>query len=179
MDQAPPIISSFIFYVICNFACYKFIKPPRYVHEKDYRDYFGLHVSVIHSVAAVIATITLYILEKGIHYNEPTNLMHIWVVGHSVGYFIYDMIYGEYYEINDWPMRFHHIGALITTGLMVFSPIGGSACACNIYTVGIFFTEVSNPCILMRNILRIKKLMHTAIYNFYETAFGIVFIIAR
>jgi hypothetical protein len=174
MDQAPPVIASFIFYSICNLVCYKAIKGPRYVPEKEYRDYFGLHVSIVHSVLAVIATFATYIYEGGIHYNEPTNLLHIWVVGHSVGYFIYDMIYGEYYQINDMAMRVHHIGALITTGLMTFAPIGGSACA-----FGIFFTEISNPCILKRNILRIKKLMHTSAYNFYETAFGIVFIIAR
>jgi hypothetical protein len=44
----------------------------------------------------------------------------MYLVGHSLGYFIYDTIYAEYYGVHDMAMRLHHAGAIVGTTAVYF-----------------------------------------------------------
>ena len=76
-------------------------------------------------------------------------------------------------------MRFHHLFALIGLTTMYVSTIGGSSSISNIYSVGIWISEISNPCILKRHILRSKGLENATSCIVYENLFAVIFIIAR
>lgn len=96
-----------------------------------------------------------------------------------MGYFIFDSIYAEYYKLHDGAMRFHHVFALIALFTMYFSSIGGSASVGKQYIVGLWLTEISNPCVLKRHILRAKGEEESFTYNLYESLFVFLFIAGR
>jgi hypothetical protein len=70
-------------------------------------------------------------------------------MGHSIGYFLYDLFYGELTQVHDNAMRGHHLGVLIGGLVLYADDVGGSA-----VTMCLVITETVNPCILSRHILR-------------------------
>ncbi|OMJ78559.1 hypothetical protein SteCoe_21581 [Stentor coeruleus] len=174
MDRTTPILVSFASYSFVALLFSKFIYPPNELKRKEQKDYLGQHLSIIHAYMAIMICSAVYIYEGGIDYNAPTNMMHVVAIGNSLGYFIFDSIYAEYYKLHDGAMRFHHVFALIALFTMYFSSIGGSASV-----VGLWLTEISNPCVLKRHILRAKGEEESFTYNLYENLFIFLFIAGR
>ena len=102
----------------------------------------------MHSVLAFFMSSAYYGYTGGLNYNGKFNQVSIYIFGHSIGYFLYDMIFAELYGIHDWAMRLHHIGVLVGGTILYYTEIGGPfAITC------LIVTEINNPCLLMRHIM--------------------------
>ena len=174
MDRALPLCMFVGFYTISAAINAKLTKPPEYLPAKDYRDYQGQYVSILHSYMSVMLGLVVYIVEGGMRYEDPTSVLEVVAISNSLGYFIYDSIYAELFQIHDWPMRFHHLGALMACLSIFLSQMGGS-----VSMLGLVLTEISNPCILKRNLLKAEMKEETQEYVTYETMFAVLFILAR
>jgi TLC domain len=184
MDRIIPILISFAIYSISAYIIYKLVEAPINLQYKEKKDYLGQHLSILHAYSAIIASTCVYLYEGGIDYNARTNSIHLYVISvrftqNSLGYFIFDTIYGELHKLNNTAMRFHHLCALLGLIVMELSTIGGSASICNINIVGLWLTEISNPCILKRNILGSENKQNSRFYCAYEKIFVFLFITMR
>ncbi|CAG9315847.1 unnamed protein product [Blepharisma stoltei] len=174
MDRLSPVCVFFLFYFVIALIFSRLLNPPHYLTIKESKDYIGQHISIIHAYCGLLLATIVYFIEGGINYNAPTNYLHIIVFANSLGYFIYDSFYAEIFKLHDWPMRFHHVGALTALTGLYFAEYGGSA-----GVLGIILTEISNPCILKRHIMKAMCLEDTPRYNFYETTFAMLFVFSR
>lgn len=77
LSHAATLASFFIFYCVVAVVVRSiFEAPPKDISDKEVYDYYGQHVSLIHSVLAVIAASCVYIYEGGIDYHLPTLPRH-------------------------------------------------------------------------------------------------------
>ncbi|OMJ89711.1 hypothetical protein SteCoe_8076 [Stentor coeruleus] len=174
MDRIITITGFAVFYSLVSIANIVVNTPPPDLSSKKKWDYLGQHVSLIHAFLATFIAFSVYLLEGGVHYNTPTNFYHIIVLGHSLGYFIYDMFYAEFFKLHDWAMRTHHICVLIGGILLYLASIGGSQS-----TICILITEGPNSFMMLRKILRAKKLQNTKTYEIIEITFAGSFVFLR
>ena len=110
--------------------------PPSSLSPRKKRDFLGQHISFLHSINSIFLCLYVYISEGGLNYNAPTNDSHIIVISvtnkqHSIGYFFYDTIYAEIFQLHDWAMRIHHICVLAGGTIMLMADIGGSISTSN------------------------------------------------
>lgn len=76
-------------------------------------------------------------------------------------------------------MRIHHIAVVLGGTAIISAPYGGSAALSNFYLVAILLTELSNPFMLLRSILKSMKLENTKAYTVIELIFVSGFIFNR
>lgn len=62
------------------------------------------------------------------------------ILAFSLGYFIYDTIFGILYNFNNWLMHFHH---LITMNISGYSLITGNHS--RLFLLVLFYGEATNP----------------------------------
>lgn len=165
---------SLIFYSCLNVACSLLIKAPEYLSYKDSRDYIGQHISFVHSSIACFLSFVVYINDRGIDYESDFSYKYILVLGHSLGYFTYDMIYAEIFGVHDFAMRFHHICVMFGGYFLYYQDKGGS-----IGTLCVALTELSNPCMQMRLLLKNKKKDDSIQYKIAEKVFILTFVFNR
>jgi hypothetical protein len=161
---------STIFYSCLNIAFSLKISIPDHLSYKESRDYVGQHISLIHSLISCLLSFTVFVLDMGIDYESDFGYKYIFVMGHSMGYFTYDMIYAEIFGVHDTAMRFHHVCVLIGGYLLYFQEKGGS-----IGVLCIALTEMSNPPMQLRLVLKAKKQDHTWLYTVCELSFAALF----
>jgi hypothetical protein len=131
-NRAQTLAGFFTLYWIISAAIRYLVKaPPADVDDKQLHDFYGQHVSFFHSIVAVTAASAVYFYEGGADYESLTHPRHILVMGvrakqHSLGYFCYDLIYAEIYQVHDTAMRLHHVCVCLGGAIMFFSPVGGS-----------------------------------------------------
>lgn len=142
--------------------------------SKEYRDFYGQHVSFIHAWIAVLLSLYVYLLEGGVDYEALTNQWHIIVMAHSLGYFLYDTCYAEYFGVHDTIMRLHHVFSLFGGFTLYFSSYGGS-----VAVLSLLLGEISNPWIMKRHIMRTKGQEHYLMYSVYEYTFAVTFLLLR
>jgi hypothetical protein len=111
--------------------------PPKEVVGKDRHDYYGQHVSLVHSVLAVLAAFAVYFWDGGVDYHAYTQPRHYLVMvvrttQHSLAYFMYDMIYAECLQLHNMEMRLHHLCVCLGGVIMCFSALGGSLAMCEV-----------------------------------------------
>ena len=98
-----------------------------------------------------------------------TNLMNL-----SIGYFLYDFLAMTYYGLLDGTMILHHLCAIVG---MLF-PLAENLSA-NYCIRGMFLTEISNPPMHARCILKHYGLRYTYAYELMEGIFLIAYVFAR
>ncbi|CAG9331818.1 unnamed protein product [Blepharisma stoltei] len=174
LDYLVPVLVSMLFYCGVNIVLHYVVIPPAKLSEREKKDYFGEHISLIHSVFAATLAFTVYYKEGGINYDTPITMAHIFVIGHSMGYFTYDAIYAELFGLHDWAMRFHHIFVILGGFPVYFSSNGGS--------LGItccFLTEISNPAMQLRLILKSQGKTDTLLFKVSQFLFASIFLFNR
>ena len=174
IDHVITVTLSLIFYSILIIIYTSVIKRPQDMESKEYRDYIGQHISLTHSVIACILSLIVYIQDNGIDYESTFNYRYLVVFGHSMGYFAYDMIYAEIFGVHDLAMRFHHVCVLIGGTMFYTADNGGS-----VGILCIALTELSNPCMQVRLILKARKQEENLLYKISEIIFASVFIFNR
>ena len=157
-----------------NLLCALKMEKPEHLSPKEVRDYIGQHISLVHSVLACIFSMIIYVGDNGVDYASEFNMNHILVMGHSLGYFTYDMAYAEIFGIHDLPMRFHHICVMLGGFLLYVQDNGGS-----LAITSILLTEISNPFMEVRLICKSKRAENTLIYTIAELAFVCIFVFSR
>jgi hypothetical protein len=161
---------SLLFYSFINIILSTKIKIPPHLNFKESRDFIGQHISFIHSCLACMMSLAVYIRDLGIDYESDFSYKYILVLGHSMGYFTYDMIYAEIFGFHDLAMRFHHVCVLIGGYTLYCQDKGG---AIGVLCVGL--TELSNPCMQIRLILKSKHETDTTLYKIAELIFAFSF----
>lgn len=178
VDRVTPIVLSIAFYSLLGFVMHQTIQTPKSLKQeydkKKYYDYYGQHVSVIHSLLSLFISLGNYWYGGGVHYNEPSSQLQIYLFGHSIGYFLYDMVYAEVFQVHDWAMRAHHIATLLGGITLYCESLGLSAAL-----MCLIITESTNPCILKRHILRTQGEEDSSYFKFIEATFAIFFILTR
>jgi len=178
MDRITPLGVSFICYTAISILNYRVTKCPASLNApnktKEYRDFYGQHVSFVHAWITVLLGLYVYMLEGGVDYEMHTNQWHVIVMAHSLGYFMYDTCYAEYFGVHDTPMRFHHVFSLFGGFTLYFSSYGGSAAV-----LSLLLGEVSNPWIMKRHIMRTKGQEQFLMYSVYEYTFAVTFLLIR
>ena len=77
MDRLTNICVFFTIYSGIGMLNNHFNTPPSTLaSKKSIQDYLGQHISLIHSVVAVIISLSIYIYEGGVYYSMPTNNYH-------------------------------------------------------------------------------------------------------
>lgn len=127
-------ISSLLFFtgaysILCLFNI-TLQSPPSHLIGKKKWDFIGQYISLVHAITSVILSLYIYLIESGVHYSQATNSYHTLVISHSIGYFLYDMIFAEVTGIHDWAMRTHHCCILLGGTIMYMAETGGSAAVC-------------------------------------------------
>lgn len=92
-----------------------------------------------------------------------------------MGYFFYDMVYAEIFEVHDSAMRFHHVSVLFGGSIVFFRKIGGSVGVCKDNLVCVMLTEISNPFMQLRAIYKSKREESSFVFRLSELAFAILF----
>jgi hypothetical protein len=165
---------SLLFYSCLNVSLSLTIKIPSHLDYKQSRDFIGQHISFVHSMIACILSLGVYLLNSGIDYESDFSFKYILVLGHSMGYFTYDMIYAEIFGVHDLAMRFHHVCVLIGGYTLYCQDKGG---AIGVLCVGL--TELSNPSMQTRLILKSKKMQESNLYKIAESTFAFIFTFNR
>ena len=174
VDHFIVVFVSCLFYSCCNALCSIKVKVPESLKGKEARDYIGQHISLIHSAIASVLSIIIYIKDNGVQYEDQFEYRHVLLLGHSLGYMVYDSIYAELYGVHDLAMRFHHFCTVLGGSTLFIQDKGGSiACLC------ILITETSNPCMMMRHILKSQQKDHTLLFKTFELVFAGIFIFNR
>jgi hypothetical protein len=165
---------SFLFYSFLNIFISTRISIPPNLNFMRSRDFIGQHISFIHSFLACLMSMVVYIRDQGIDYESDFSYKYILVLGHSMGYFTYDMIYAEIFGVHDLAMRFHHICVLIGGYTLYCQDKGG---AIGVLCVGL--TELSNPCMQIRLILKSRNEQDSTLYKIAELIFAVSFCFNR
>lgn len=92
----------------------------------------------------------------------------------SLGYFLYDTLAMAYYGLLDRAMCFHH--SIVCLGIYLSLCFGASGSE---ILAGIFISEVSNPVMHFRLIIRSIGLRHTKAYEYSELLYIILYIYNR
>lgn len=100
--------------------------------------------------------------------------MSCYIIGHTLGYFLYDMVFAEWFGVHDLAMRLHHIGSLVGGWIFYQGSVGAS-----ITVICIIVEEISNPFILSRDILRLKGADSGFCYKLIEWCFVVTFVFFR
>ena len=91
-----------------------------------------------------------------------------------MGYFIYDFLAMAYYRLLDGSMTIHHTMVLFGYGSCLLQKVGA-----NYGMIGIYATEVSNPVMHIRNILRHLGMRYTKAYETMEISFMMLYFYGR
>jgi hypothetical protein len=76
-DKLTPVLVSIFFYASLSYLIHRMIQKPKGLDDMvrgEYFDYFGQHVSIIHSLLSLFLSFGSYIYHGGVHYNMPTTL---------------------------------------------------------------------------------------------------------
>lgn len=165
---------SLIFYSCLNVACTLKIKSPEHLSATEARDHIGQHISFVHSSLSCFLSLVVYIQDAGIDYESDFSYKYIFVMGHSMGYFTYDLIYAEIFGVHDLAMRFHHACVMVGGYALFFQDKGGS-----IGILCIALTELSNPCMQVRFILKARKEDNSRLCKISEVLFAALFVFNR
>jgi len=141
--------------------------------SKTYYEYFGHYASMVHALSSLVLA-TIVLKSEGVHFGQETSFIAKIAVLNSMGYFIYDAIYTLYAGFGNFPIILHHVMAIIMCGIVFLTGKNG-----NEYSVILIVGELSNPCNLIREIMKHFKKDNTRAYLQVSLGFVGIFIIMR
>jgi hypothetical protein len=140
---------------------------------KDYFDYYGNYISMVHAYSSLLLTAYVLLTEEFAFGAVSSFSMKV-AIYNSLAYFLADTIVSLYYGYFNAPLALHHVGSIICTGTVFVTGTCGSETA-----LGIFLAELSNPCNLTREVLKHFKKDKTELYGLMSAGFVGAFVIAR
>jgi len=146
---------------------------PIEVTKKEVLDIQNRMVSFVHGLTLIVLSFIDITFENR-PYGSANSDLQKFTLTISLGYFMYDTLAMTYYKLLDTPMMFHH--GIVCLGVylsLCFDASGSEILA------GMFISEVSNPVMHMRLILRSFGLRHTKLYEFCEFAYIFLYVYYR
>ena len=130
-------------------------------------------VSLLHGIVLVVFS-TYHFYSGFESCGDPNTDYESNLIYFSISYFFYDFVAMAYYGLLDGTMVFHH---LIVIMLMTQPYYAGTGS--NYVVRGMFMTEISNPFMHLRCILKHYGLRYTLAYEFCEIVFSIAYPFGR
>lgn len=146
---------------------------PIEVTKKEVLDIQNRMVSFVHGLTLIVLSFIDITFENR-PYGSANSDLQKFTLTISLGYFMYDTLAMTYYKLLDTPMMFHH--GIVCLGVylsLCFDASGSEILA------GMFISEVSNPVMHMRLILRSFGLRHTKLYEFCEFSYIFLYVYYR
>ena len=142
------------------------LKPDKIkLSSADELDARNRYVSLIHGIILVIfSAYHYYAMFQSC--GDPNEDFESNLIFFSISYFIYDFIAMAYYGLLDGTMVFHHLIVIMIMG----QPFYRNSGACMVVR-GMFMTEISNPFMHIRCILKHYGLRYTLAYETCEVIF--------
>jgi hypothetical protein len=158
-----------------NIECPEHLKPKNTKDRrtKDYFDYYGNYLSMVHAYSSLLLTAYVLLTEE-FAFNAPSTFAMKVAIYNSLAYFTSDLIISVFYGYMTAPLALHHVGSIVCTLTVFIAQTGGYETA-----VGIFLAELSNPCNLTREVLKHFKKDKTQLYGLMSAGFIATFVIAR
>jgi hypothetical protein len=130
-------------------------------------------VSFVHGLLAVVFT-AYYCLMNHLECGETNNSYNRNVLFFSVSYFTYDLIAMWMEGLLDKAMAIHHPLCMVGLFIPLYENIAGNFCM-----AAILVSEISNPPMHVRHILRITGRRYTKAYEVAEISFIVLYVFAR
>lgn len=130
-------------------------------------------VSFIHGLGVIALTLPEFLNGNPVC-GELNTAYQRRVLIFSASYFVYDTLAMIYEGLMDKAMMLHH--PLSITGLLIPLIYGNQA---NYTMWAMFITEISNPAMHTRHLIRLSGRIHTKSYELAEVTFIILYIYAR
>lgn len=147
-------------------------KPVK-LSKKEILDIQNRMVSFIHGSACCVLSF-IDVTFVGIPYGSPNTQFQNFTLTLSLGYFLYDTLAMTYYKLLDAPMCFHH--SIVCLGIYLSLCFDASAAE---ILGGLFISEVSNPVMHFRLIIKSFGLRHTKMYEASEYTYIFLYIYYR
>ena len=167
-------------FAVC-FACWNVLNvvslklpiPDQHLPRHEMLDLRNRLVSTVHGFFAIILTAYNTFFKAAACGDSNTHFEDLLLV-FSLSYFWYDMLSMAYLGIMDRNMFMHHVFSISGITFTVYSSTSGHEV---IY--GFLATEVSNPAMHLRQILRYLGLRYSKSYEAAEYSFAVSYLIAR
>ena len=143
------------------------------VDKKHEVDLQNRYVSLVHGFGAIIYGTYHFVYVPPVCGSMITPLQRYSIL-FSISYFMYDLVAMYIEGLLDFAMSFHHILVVFAFMLPLYDNIMGD------YTMlAIFFTEISNPPMHLRHILRSQGKRYTLAYEAMEIVYVALYIVCR
>lgn len=162
-----------LFYLIIKFTPLDFILGDQKISKEKDLDLRNRLVSFVHGLGAIYLTSTEFIQGNPVCGATNTERQRL-VMVFSSSYFIYDTVGMTLEGLMDKAMLIHHPLALLGVMLPLFENIQG-----NFVMHALFLTELSNPAMHFRHLLRLSGRVHTKAYELCELVFISLYFYAR
>jgi hypothetical protein len=178
------IIYAMIFWILLyNFVMliplpkYKTLKnaegKPIEVTKAEALDIQNRIVSLVHGIMCIVCCFYDLTYVKNEYGSENVGIENFNLVM-SLGYFLYDTLAMQYYGLLDSPMLFHH--SICCLGFYLSVCFNASAPE---ILAGMYISEISNPVMHVRLIIRNLGYRHTATYEVCEYSYILLYIYYR
>ena len=141
------LLSQVAFYYLLFLLVMKFSKPPRALKEYQEKKimpelylYYFDWVSITHAIIGITLGNTyllksvldpIIIYYSGYRYNQPNHILHMFLMLHSLGYYIVDSILEIYYKTDTMMINIHHVIVIFATVCNARGTTSGFEFVCN------------------------------------------------
>mmetsp|Transcript_11790 Transcript_11790/g.17244 ORF Transcript_11790/g.17244 Transcript_11790/m.17244 type:complete len:241 (-) Transcript_11790:1336-2058(-) len=132
--------------------------------KKDLWDLRNRVVSAIHGVYCLVLSTIAITHQRSM--GDPNNEFESQVLSVSLGYFLYDTICMYKYDLYDSFIIIHHSLCLLGMSCTLIAGVGSVD-----IMYGLFITEISNPCMHIREVLKLANQRGTKTYLIFELSF--------
>lgn len=165
--------ASFIFWNILNFIVMSLNLPDKHLKREDYLDLRNRIVSFFHG------TMSLFL--SGYHYyfllgecGQANSDFEKLIILNSAGYFTYDFVAMAYFGLLDKGMFVHHFMCILGMLICLYENISA-----NYLVAGLFISEISNPIMHARMVLKHLGLRYTKAYEVSEFSYIMLYTFGR
>lgn len=159
------ILVSFVFWNVINLIVFALPLPDKNLKRADYLDMRNRITSFFHgSVTMVLSGYHMYFVHS--ECGQSNSGFEEFILINSTGYFLYDFFAMAYLRILDFDMTIHHMMCVmgmyscLLLGDTGFSPISG-----------LFVTEISNPIMHVRMVIKHLGKRYTKAYELAELSY--------
>jgi hypothetical protein len=178
------VLSCFVFYTLTYYFYSSVIPVPASLSQADKIKLRSFFTALTHSTLCLSLSFYSYYSDSGISYTQPTTrfqyvIICVSFIQNTIGYLIYDLVFGFLYKFVDLTMGAHHVCGIVGGFVVLNEVTGGSLMIGNRYTATILFTENTSPLYQMKNVLRLYGMGDSIYCQICEILFGVLFLMIR
>lgn len=163
----------FVAWNILNFFVMSLSLPDKHLSREDYLDLRNRISSIVHGVVSlVLSAYNTYFLHG--QCGDPNTKFEEYTLTFCASYFLYDLVAMGYLGILDRSMTIHHNICIFGMSMSVLS--GQSA---NSLVAALFVSEISNPAMHVRMILKHLNKRYTKAYECAELTYIMFYTFGR